>query len=180
MQTPKLLAVALWLAATPAVGGQRKPAPNDALRRPGEATMFSFRTYRGKTVSLCEGPKRAYLVYRFGTAAKVELQYPAVLDASSWQKFTYHKHYYDGTNNAYEAVNQLSFTIGTVEYVLFDNKYGFLDEHKQNDYYRKIGIDVSMKYARKGARISGSDESTSGNLYLTDDQRARVKLSEQP
>jgi hypothetical protein len=176
MQTPKLLVAALWLAAAPAVGGQRKPALNDVLRRPGETTIFSFRTYRGKTVSLCEGPKGAYLAYRFGTAAKVELQYPAVLDASSWQKFAYHTHYYDVTNNAYEYVNKLSFSIGTVGYMLFDNKYDFLDEYKQNDYYRKIGIDVSMK----GVRIAGSEDAASGSLHLTDEQRNRVKFSEQP
>ncbi|MGI4759076.1 MAG: hypothetical protein ACRYF0_00110 [Janthinobacterium lividum] len=176
MKTPKLVATAaLFLAAGHSLFGQGKPMPN-GLRRPGETTVFSFRTSRGKVASLCEGPKAAYLVYRFGTASKVELQYPAVLDTSSWRKFTYHKHYYDGTNNASEDVNQLSFTIGTVEYMLFDNRYGFLDEYKQNDHHRKIGIDVSMK----GVRISGSEDSANGNLYLTDDQRARVKLSEQP
>lgn len=177
MQTPKLLAAALWLAAAPATGGPRQPAPN-ALRWPGETTLFSFRTSRGKVVSLCEGPKAAYLVYRFGTASKVELQYPAVLDTSSWRKFTYHKHYYDGTNNASDDVSQLSFTSGTVDYKLFDNRYGFLDEYKQNDHYRKIGIDVSMK--GKGVRIAGSEDVASGDLHLTDDQRKRVKWSEQP
>ena len=169
MKLPKLAATAaLWLVAGPSVFGQGKPAPN-ALRRPGETTVFSFKTSRGKTVLLCEGPQGAYLVYRFGTAAKVELQYPALLDTNSWRKFTYHSHYYDGRNNASEDVKRLSFTIGAVEYQLYDNKYGFLDENKQNDYHRKIGIDVSTK--SKGVRITGNEDYANGDLHLTDDQR---------
>jgi hypothetical protein len=178
MQSQKLAATAaLWLATVPNLVGQSKPVPN-VLRRPGETTVFSFRTARGKTVSLCEGPKGAYLVYRFGTAAKVELQYPAVLDTSSWRKFTYHKHYYDGRDNASEDVKQLSFTIGAVEYQLYDNKYGIVDENRQNDHYRDIGIFVSVK--GRQLRIAGEEDAASGDLYLTDEREARVKVSEQP
>jgi hypothetical protein len=84
-----ILATSLGLLAqlSPAAS-QPKPGP-DALRHAGETTLFSFVTASGKTALLCEGPKDAYLVYRFGTAAKTELQYPSVLDANSWQKFTY-------------------------------------------------------------------------------------------
>lgn len=69
-----------------AAGAPPKPA---TLCQIGETPVFSFKTNGGKVATLCRGPKGSYLVYRFGTAAKVELQYPDKLDASSWQKFTY-------------------------------------------------------------------------------------------
>ena len=168
-----ILAVAApcWLAAAPPA-----PAP-DVLRKPGENTVFSFVTNGGRTVSLCEGPKSAYLVYRFGTATKTELQYPAVLDGSSWKKFTYWAyHRGGGVANAGEELQQLSFKNGAVEYLLFDETHAFLNRAKEEDYRHGVGVLVTVN--GKEIRIAGTAHAINGSLYLTDEQKERVTLSD--
>jgi hypothetical protein len=174
-----MLAAALGLALAPSpAASQPKPRP-DALRRAGETTLFSFVTAGGKTASLCEGPKAAYLVYRFGTAAKVELQYPSAQDASSWQKFTYWSyHRGGGVANAGEELHQLSFVNKGVEYQLYDDTHAFLNKAREEDYRREVGIYLTVK--GKEIRVVGKAPSSVGSLYLADDQQARVKVSEEP
>ena len=171
MQAPKLLAAALWLAAAPAIGSQRKPALN-ALRRPGEDVLFSFETKRGKTVSLCEGPKGAYLVYRFGTPAKVELQYPAVLDTSSWRKFSYFSaHLGGGTENESGEVHQLSFMNESVSYVLDDLEYSSIGKNREENYRREVSVSVTVN--DKTLSIAGEADTAYGNLVLDDERLKR-------
>ncbi len=178
MRAKKLVATAaLCLGAGPGLFGQGKPAPN-VLRRPGETTVFCFSTNRGKTVSLCEGPKGAYLVYRFGTAAKVELQYPAVLDASSWRKFTYWAYQRGGgLANAGMEDYRLSFKNGGAEYELTDRTEAYLTSTKEEDYRREVGLNVVAN--GKSLGITGREASANGDLSLSDEQRKRVKLAEE-
>ena len=156
-----------------------KPAPGPAkLCHAGEAKVFSFVTTRGKTVCLCQGPKAAYLVYRFGTAAKTELQYPAVLDASSWQKFTYWPyHRGGGVANAGMEFYQLSFRNGGAEYTLIDQTSAYLTKDKEEDYHREVSLDVVLN--GKPLSIPVRQGSVSGGLYLSDEQSKRVKLKEE-
>jgi hypothetical protein len=79
----KILLARLLAVGVSAPAWGQIPGRINALRRPGETRLFSFETANGKTAVLCEGAKKAHLVYRFGTAAKVELQYPIILTASS-------------------------------------------------------------------------------------------------
>ncbi|MGI4870150.1 MAG: hypothetical protein ACRYFX_03110 [Janthinobacterium lividum] len=139
----------LRLAAQPGV-------PPDPLRHPSETTVFSFRTANGKTASLCEGPKGAYLVYRFGTAAKTELQYPAVLDASSWRKFTYSFYLRGGgAANAGMDLNHLSFKNGGAKYVIYS-------EYSSEDSKEEVGIEVHAN--GKTAHITGKPATVKGSL----------------
>jgi hypothetical protein len=165
------LAAPLWLAT--GMAPATKPAP-DVLRRPGETTVFSFVAANGKTVSLCEGPKSAYLVYRFGTAAKTELQYPAALDAGSWSKFTYFRYLRGGgVANAGLEEYRLSFRNGNVEYELYDRTRAEAGKGGEELYPREIGIDISA--ARS---ITGKASNSRGGLALSDEQRERVTISE--
>jgi len=175
MRAKKLVATtALCLAVGTSLFGQGKPAP-DALRRPGETTFFSFVTRSGKTVALCEGPKGAYLVYRFGTAAKVELQYPAVLDASSWRKFTYFRYTRGGgLANAGRSEYRLSFRNGKVNYELYDMEHAEADKDGDEIYLRDVGITVA-----DGVDISGKNSTVRGSLYLDSEERERVTMSEE-
>jgi hypothetical protein len=167
------VATPLWLLSGITPAQQSKPAP-DALRRPGETTVFSFVAASGKTVSLCEGPKSAYLVYRFGTASKTELQYPAVLDAGSWSKFTYFKYFRGGgVSNAGLEDYRLSFRNGNVEYELYDHTHAERGRGGTELYPREIGIDVSA-----GRTITGKVSNSHGGLLLNDEQRERVTMSE--
>ena len=136
---------AVWLLAGSSLFGQPRPVA-DVLCHPGESTVFSFLTESGKTVSLCAGPKSAYLVYRFGTAAKTELQYPAVLDASSWQKFTYWAyHRGGGVANASEELRQLSFKNKGVEYQLYYDVFAVMNKAKQEDSRHEVGVYIVLK-----------------------------------
>ncbi|MBO2010312.1 hypothetical protein [Hymenobacter negativus] len=131
--------------------GSAPPRPA-TLCRAGETSVFSFVTKGGKTACLCEGPKQAYLAYRFGTATQVELQYPAVLDRSSWKKFTYAFYLRGGgISNAGLDINELRFTNGGVKYRLYQNYSAEQEEDKGND----VGIEaiVNGKATQIGARV---------------------------
>jgi hypothetical protein len=171
---------AAWgLVANPLLASpQAAQPPPDVLRRPGETTVFSFRTSRGKTVSLCEGPKAAYLVYRFGTAAKTELQYPAALNAGSWRKFTYWTyHRGGGVANAGMEEYRISFKNEAAEYELTDRTEAYLTSSKEEDYRREVGLNVVV--SGKSLDITARQASVSGDLALSDEQRKRVKLAEE-
>lgn len=66
------------------LGGSSKPSQVQTLCRTDESTALGFKiAQKNKFVSLCEGANNRYLVYRYGTAGKIELQYPEQPDASS-------------------------------------------------------------------------------------------------
>ena len=170
-------AASLCLVVGMMPASQSKPAP-DVLRRPGEMTILSFITENGKMASLCEGPNHAYLVYRFGTVAKTELQYPAVLDASSWRKFTYWAyHRPGGVENAGMENYQLSFRNGGAEYTLIDHTEAYLMKSKEENYRRTVSLDVVLN--GKPLNIIVRQTSVNGDLYLDDESRKLVRLEEE-
>ncbi|MFD1469967.1 hypothetical protein ACFQ48_17190 [Hymenobacter caeli] len=138
--------------------------------------MFSFKTNGGKTATLCRGPKGSYLVYRFGTAAKVELQYPAKLDASSWRKFTYW--FYTrggGAHNSGIEDYRLTFENNGVQYTLSDQTTAFYNKQQEEDYRREVAVVVTVK--GKDVTIAGNLGTTVGELVaVTHDHK--VKLDE--
>jgi hypothetical protein len=166
----------LLLAALLVVGAGRAwtqiPGRINALRRPGETMLFSFKTASGKTMVLCEGAKGAYLVYRFGTATNVELQYPTMLTATSWKKFTYYPYHRSATPQAERYF--LSFSSGGNEYQLFDRTEQERVAGGDDDYVRYVGVSVTLP---KGEVITirGKQTSVQGDLTLSDEYRARVK-----
>ena len=154
-------------------GSRPKPV---SLCQAGETVLFSFETKGGKTAALCQGPKGAYLVYRFGTAAKVELQYPATLDASSWRKFTYWSYTRGGgaANSGIET-SQLKFKNNGVEYTLSDQTVAFYDKQHEEDYRREVGVDVTMK--GKNIVVAGNPATVVGDLYRVKENH-KVKVEE--
>jgi hypothetical protein len=147
----------------------------NALCLSGETKVFSFKTTSGKTVVLCEGPKGSYLVYRFGTATKVELQYPAALTASSWRKFTCFSYHRMATPVAQRY--RLSFSNGGNEYELFDMTDAVTTKSGEEDYARDVGVLVTLPKG-KSITIGGKQASVQGDLVLSDEQQARVKKEE--
>jgi hypothetical protein len=146
------------------------------LCRAGETTVFSFRTKGGKTAALCQGPKEAYLVYRFGTAAKIELQYPTKLDASSWRKFTYWSyHRGGGAHNAGLEIAQLKFANQGVEYTLSDQTSAFYNKRKEEDSHREVIVDVAVN--GKTISIVGDAETAVGDMMGLKDGH-KVKFDE--
>lgn len=157
---------ALALAAF--TGAPGKTAP---LCRNGETSLYCFTTTKGKIVSVCVGPQQKYLVYRFGTAQKVELQYPAVLDASSWGKFTFASYMRPsmGGTNAGQDLNHLQFASGKVRYTVFCD---FSDEGGE-----KVGVNVNLGGGQE-VFIKGNPKSVQGGLMELRDND-KVKRSEE-
>lgn len=175
MSIEKLVVAAPLLLACIAPVREPKPAP-DMLRRPGETTVLSFVTSSGKMASVCEGPKRAYLVYRFGTATKTELQYPAVLDASSWRKFTYSAyHRPGGVENAGMENHELSFKNGKAEYTLIDHTEAYSRKGGEENYRRTVSLNV---FLNKLLDIAVRQSSVNGSLYFGDEERELVSMEE--
>lgn len=86
----------------------------------GETEIFRFKTNAGKTAVICKGENESYLVYRFGTNSKVELRYPADLNESSWELFTYSYYFRGGgKENAGLDLNYLTFTNNGYTYKLY-------------------------------------------------------------
>lgn len=84
-----------------------------------EERIFSFETKTKKILSLCKGPGGSYLVLRLGTRAGVDLQYPELLDASSWHQFAFEgRHEAGSTPNTGFSSHVLTFLHGDAEYAL--------------------------------------------------------------
>jgi hypothetical protein len=171
----KFLLAGLLAVGVAGPAGAQLPGRINALRRPGETILFAFKTVSGKTVVLCEGAKGAYLVYRFGTATKVELQYPTVLTTASWKKFTYYPYHRIATPQAERYY--LSFSSGGNAYELFDTTEQEGVTGGDDDYVRSIGVSVSLPKG-KLITIRGKQTSVQGDLVLSDEQRARVAENE--
>jgi hypothetical protein len=169
-----LLAVLLGVGGA-APGWAQIPDHVNALSRPGETKIFSFKTAGGKTAVLCEGPKGSYLVYRFGTVTKVELQYPTVLTANSWRKFTYFSYHRMATPVAERY--RLSFSNGGNEYTLFDMTEAVTTKSGDEDYAREVGVSITLPKG-KVITIDGKLSSVQGALVLSEEQQARVKQEE--
>ncbi|WP_345237756.1 hypothetical protein [Hymenobacter saemangeumensis] len=115
-------------------------------------------------------------MYRFGTPGKVELQYPAALNASSWQKFTYWSYTRGGgAANAGRETSQLKFENAGVEYTLSDETIAGYDKNREEVYRREVGIDVLVK--GKNILVKGSPNTVVGGLYKVRDDN-KVKIDE--
>lgn len=110
-----------------------------ALCKKNEEIVFAFQLANKKWVSVCKEKSGQYIVYRFGTAGKIELEYPAVLDSSSWQQFSF-KGYSRGGGIQNAAVNFafLTFNNNGVNYEVYDTWTA--EENK-----RDIGVTVTTE-----------------------------------
>ncbi len=173
--TVKRLSSFFLLGASVLLTASAPPKPAN-LSRAGETTLFSFATKTGKTAALCRGPKGAYLVYRFGTAVNVELQYPAKLDASSWKKFTYWSYRRGGgAHNAGLETYQLSFVNNGVEYTIVDEVTALYDKQHEEIYPRTTNVVVTVK--GKAITVVGNSDTAVGELVAVSHDH-KVKLDE--
>lgn len=131
-----------------------------------EKAVFAFETRNKKQAAICEGDSPTeYLVYRFGTPGKIELEFPASKD-SSFSKFEY-RFYMRGGGAENLDMNYLGFEIGSVKYELFE-------EWGPDSSSPEIGIEVRLKDSKKPKRILGVAKSRRGNLlYFRGDERVR-------
>lgn len=87
-----------------------------------EEVVFSFQLKNKKRVFVCKEKKNAYLVYRYGSSKKIELQYPENPDSSSWKKFTLQAYSRGGgVQNAAMEFAFLSFYNKDAEYEVYEH-----------------------------------------------------------
>ena len=114
-----------------------------------------------KILSVCRGPKERYLVYRFGTPSRIELQFPEKLDASSWEKFVFEgRQRHGGVENAGFFDYSLGFSNGGAEYALYA-------QERAGEYKYKTGVTIRARGKR--THIKGLVTSQQGSLSILDD-----------
>lgn len=127
------------------------------LVKNNESVIFSFKTKAGKTAVLAGDIESKYIVYRFGTNDNVELEYPAALDYTSWQKFTYSYYFRGGgKSNAGMDLNYVDFRNNDYSYRLY-NEYYSEDETASN------GIIVTDPKGKETV-IKGLNNTVKGSL----------------
>jgi hypothetical protein len=122
-----------------------------------EITLFSFKTKKGKIVSLSKDQDNKYLIYRFGTSKKIELEYPDK-NLESWKKFKYNSYIRGGgIENAGMEIYDLQFENKGYQYILFETYHAV-----KNTY--EIGLYVIHLKTNKEVRIEGKLETQKGSL----------------
>jgi hypothetical protein len=146
---------------------------------PDEVVVLSFKTNKKKQVFLCRDKDNKYLVYRFGSKSKVELQFPEKLNESSFQKFE-HSSYFrgGGAENLAMNLDYLSFTNSGYRYVIYktyasesreekavlsktEASSGKDEKQKEED---QVGIRVINLKTQKETRIEGDFNTFEGGF----------------
>lgn len=127
---------------------------------PNEVVVLSFKTNKKKQVFLCRDKDNKYLVYRFGSKSKVELQFPEKLNESSFQKFE-HSSYFrgGGAENLAMNLDYLSFTNSGYRYVIYKT---YASESEENE--DEVGIRVIHLKTQKETRIAGDFNTFEGGF----------------
>lgn len=134
---------------------------SQALLEPAEECVFSFKTKNGKTMMLAKEKNNKYLIYRYGTKNKIELEFP-FKDSRSWNKFTYNFYFRGGgKQNAGLDIDNLKFENNGYKYIIYA-VYSAGDEENEESY--NIGILIYNK-KNKVIRMEGITETAVGNLY---------------
>lgn len=129
---------------------------NNQLCKAGEEIIFAFQVKNGKWVSICKEKNGNYIVYRFGTKDKVEMQYPAKPDSNSWQQFTFQGYMRGGgKQNAAMRFGYLNFNNNGVDYEVYDT-------WSSEDDKESCGISIKME--KKTVGMNGILKSRKGSL----------------
>jgi hypothetical protein len=141
----------VFVAQTALLSAQKYVLPN-------EIEIFSFETDKGKKLSICKDKADKYIVYRFGTKKKVELEYPSVKNKQSWEKFTFSSYFRGGgEENDGMDLNSLKFTNGGYEYEIYDD---YTAEGEKTT----VGVVVKQLSNKKEVKIEGNPKTRKGSL----------------
>lgn len=111
---------------------------------------------------ICNQKDDKYLVYRFGTKDKIELQYPGVLNATSWKSFRYSGYSRGGgSRNLAMEMHSFTFTNNKVVYKITED---WEAEHNENS----AGIIINTN--GKKIELPGRASSKNGSLGLLRDK----------
>lgn len=124
---------------------------------PNEVCIISFKTKNNKIVMLAKDKDNKYLVYRFGSKDKIELQFPDKLE-NSWSKFKFS--YYSrggGKLNAAQELRHVSFINADYKYILYDTYHSESDEFN-------IGVRVFNLNTKESTDFEGKLKTKKGAL----------------
>ena len=115
---------------------------------PNEEVIFSFETKKGKKMVLAKDKDNEYIIYRFGTENKIELEYPEK-NKESWSKFSYF--YYGkpgGPENNGMYCHSVNFKIDDYSYSIYSNLHLYEEGDENN-----IGIIINNEKRGKRKKI---------------------------
>lgn len=128
---------------------------------PNEESIISFTTQKGKIVTLSKDKNSDYIVYRFGTKDKIELEYPEK-DKSSWDKFKFSfYHRGGGKQNAAMELDNVWFIIDNYEYGVY-SAYRDGDEISGESF--EVGVKVLNLKTGKETKFMAIESSVKGSL----------------
>ena len=129
---------------------------DNQLRKPNEEIVFAFQLKNLQWVSLCKEKSGGYIVHRVGTKKKIEIQYPGLLDSTSWQQFTFQGYVRGGIKqNAAMRFGYLNFYKNDIDYEVYES-------WSSEDEKEKCGIRV--KQNKKIFDMMGNLKSRKGSL----------------
>lgn len=130
---------------------------NSGLCMDNENVIFSFFTTNNKIMSICISKDDSYIVYRYGTKNKIELEYPED-KKDSWSKFKYAFYWRGGgPENEGMDINHLIFSNIGYTYTIYEEYYAVAD-------VVKIGISIMDSKNNHVAEITGDLKSAVGSL----------------
>lgn len=121
-----------------------------------EEVVFSFNTKNGKKLVLAKDKENQYIVYRFGTLDKIEIEYPEK-NKESWSKFTYG--YYlrgGGKQNAGMELESVFFQIDNFQYTIYKNYYSENNSFETGIKVKNVLNDTIVDIIGKYKTIKGS------------------------
>lgn len=129
---------------------------DSSLCKPNEDIVFAFQLEDQQWVSVCKEKNGKYLLCRFGQNNKIQLQVPALLDSTSWNRFTF-SGYNRGGGKANAAMH--------FAYLSFKNKdviYEVYELWNSEDSIEHCGLTVMIK--NKAIDKPGVLKTRKGNL----------------
>ena len=144
---------------------------DNQLRKQNEEIIFAFQLKDLKWVSLCKEKSGSYIVYRFGNKRKIELQYPELLDSTSWQQFTFQGYIRGGgKQNAAMRFGYLNFYNNNFDYEVYE--FWSSEDDKEN---------LFKKFKKLSARPTAGENSNGLGLAivktLVDRMKGNIELT---
>lgn len=122
-----------------------------------ETTLLAFGTKNDKRLVIAKDTADKYLLYRFGTLEKIELEYPSSRK-NSWRQFKF-SYYFRGGGIQNEGVdfNYLYFKKGNYRYVVYQ-------EYTARSKETKYGIKVINLKTKETTKIKAKPSTVEGSL----------------
>lgn len=137
-----------------------------------EEVLFKFNIANSaKKLSVCNSQKQPdYIVYRFGTKDKIELEFPKS-NVDSWNKFTY-SYYLRGGGLENEGMD--------MNYLMFENdgyEYKVYLEYTAKDNMTQVGVGILNKKAKTETDLKGVSNSVEGSLIdLRENKKIKIEI----